>query len=45
MAFQSLRVMQIHAAENEFAPFNQTVHVVADAHVNHGRNVSGKRVK
>ena len=41
MTIQALAMMNIHAAEDEFAPFDQTVHVVANAHVNHGRQCIG----
>jgi hypothetical protein len=37
MTVQTLVVRNADAAQDEFAPFDQTVHVVADAHVNHGR--------
>ena len=45
MAVQAFGVVQIHSAENQFAPFNQTVHVVADTHVNHGGTLSGNCVE
>ena len=41
MTVQTFGVMNIHAAQDEFATFDQTVHVVADAHVNHGRQSIG----
>ena len=36
VSVQALGMVNIHSAQDEFAPSDQAVHVVADAHVNHG---------
>ena len=35
MTFQSAWVRDLHAAENQFSPFDEAVNVVADAGANH----------
>jgi hypothetical protein len=41
MAVEALCVRYLHAAEDEFAPRNQLMNVIADAHMNHERNIAG----
>ena len=43
MAVETLRVRNLHAAEDEPAPGDQLMNIVADANVNHGRMISSSR--
>ena len=35
MPVQTLRMRDLHPAQDEFSPFGQSVHIVTDANMNH----------
>jgi hypothetical protein len=45
MAVKTFRVRNFHAAENELAPGNQLMNVIANANMNHARRIKFKRKK
>ena len=38
MAFQTLRVRDLHPAQDEFSPLDQGMHVITNANMNHAEN-------
>ena len=40
MPVQTLRVRNLHAAQDQFSPLDQGMHIIADANMNHAANYS-----